>query len=662
MKKALCIAVIILSASAAMAEEKRQDTIGQILKAAVSPLETVLGPATELGRIVVTPSRVPEKIGSSSCSVSLIDSEVFDRKKIDTVKDALKEEVGLDIVSAGSFQGQTSLFTRGGNSNQTLILIDGVKAYDPISPNGAYNLAHLTLDNVDRIEIVRGPQSVLYGADAMSGIVNISSKKADKPYVLADFESGSFYTYSEHAEIGAETKGFHYSFSVSRLDTKGISQAEAKHGCYERDPYDRTCIAARVDYDIANIGTIGATYRNLQAHYAIDQGSDADDDNAFVTSIDNFITLFGSQALADWWQHNITLGWMETKRLTYDDNSPGFMGLDFTRRKDFGRYFRLDYQNTVDILRVDKLSMGYAYTEEMGQSCSQNNLGGPMVVDLMPKVFDREGDFYIENRLNIGDRLTSTQGMRVGHHSRAGTFETYRIDGSYLFPTGTKVRGLVATGFRAPSLYQLYAPPTPFMFGGGNPDLQPEKSSSYEYGIDQYLFGDKTVVSVTYFHALYRNLIDSPYDPTTWFSGQYVNIGKSQVHGIEASVMLKPVKDVRVEGGYTYQKCWDISNDQEMPRRPGRKFYVEGFFQVTDKLNCDLRVRYDGPRSDNLNTFANTYKVKGFTVVDAAVNYDISKNFSVYAKLDNLFNKYYEEVRGYTMAPFSAYGGVKAKF
>lgn len=658
MKKIIVVLMVVLVSGKAFAADSRKSAIEELLKTAVSPVDTILGKATELEKIVVTPSRADEKIVSSSCSISVVDSEDFDRKKIDTVKESLSQEVGLDIVQAGSFQGQTSLFTRGGNSNQTLILVDGVKVYDPISPNGAYNLANLTTDNVGNIEILRGPQSALYGSDAMSGVVSIMSKKADKAYMNADFEGGSFYTFDEHFEMGAVAKSLSYSIAASQLNTKGISQAQAKKNNQERDPYDRTSVAGRIDYDIYGKANVGGTFRYLRSHYALDQGADADDDNAFVTSTDNFFTLFANYKMWEWWDHDVTMGWFETDRLTYDEDSPG---IDFNRRKDFGKSFNLDYHSTIDIVSMDKVVAGYNFNQELGDYYSQNDWSGAMGVTDMPKVFSSEGDFYVENRFNYQDRLTSTQGMRVGHHSRAGTFETYRIDGSYLFATGTKVRGLWATGFRAPALYQLYAPADPW-FGGGNPALKPERSRSYEFGVDQYLLQEKVIACMTYFHTLYTNLIDSPYNPSTWTSGAYVNIGKAQAHGIELSVKVKPSDRVRIETGFTFMTTKDFQNDQEMPRRPAQKFYVESFFQVTDRLDIDIQVNYNGPRSDNLNTFSNTYKVKGYTVVNAVVNYDITKNYSVFARVENLFNKYYEEVRGYTMSPFGMYGGVKAKF
>ena len=173
------------------------------------------------------------------------------------------------------------------------------------------------------------------------------------------------------------------------------------------------------------------------------------------------------------------------------------------------------------------------------------------------------------------------------------------------------------------------------------------------------------IAGVTYFHTLYRNLIDALTNPDTFVTNAYINIGKAQVRGIEASLKIRPIDSLKLSGGVTFQKTKDFQNDQEMIRRPELKFFGECFWQATDKLSFDLRIRYNGPMSDNLSnpTWAlNSYKVKQFTVVDGVANYDISKKFSFYARVENLFNTYYEEVRGYTTSPFAAYGGVKAKF
>lgn len=646
------VGLMIFSGIAFAEEKKKLEVLDKIVETAFSPIESVLGSVTDLDKIVVTPSKTEEKIGASSSSVSVIDKGDFERKEIDTVKDVLREEVGLDVVQSGAFQGTTSLFTRGGNSNQTLIMIDGIKAYDPISPNGAYNLAHLTLDNVDRIEVLRGPQSALYGSDAMAGVINIMSRKAEKAYVNASYEGGSFFTNKESVEIGAAVKKFHYSVASSRLDTKGISQAEAKNNNQERDPYDRTSVAARVDYDITENFDVGGTFRYTYAHFEYDDGfTRRDDDNLFGTYRETFFTLRSGLKLFDCWEQNIHLGWMDIMRRDFDDNPPAN---DFLRDKYTGKTFKFDYQNTLKVFDFDRVVIGYDYNEEIGDSYYESSFG---VTD-QPKVFSREGGFYVENRLNVADRLTATQGVRVSHHSRAGTFTTYRFDGSYLFATGTKVRGQIATGFKAPTLYQLFSPANPaWAIGGGNPNLQPEKSLSYEYGMDQYLFGDKFSAGVTYFNTVYRNLIDAVYHPDTWVTDQYANVGKATVHGLEFSGKIKPVQAVTVSAGVTYQKTKNLQTGAELLRRPENKFFIECFWQALDKLSLDTRIRYNGPMSDS-----GGYKIKEYTVVDLVLNYDITKNFSIYGKIENALNKRYQETVGYGTAPFSVYGGVKAKF
>jgi vitamin B12 transporter len=666
MKKYLLVAAFLVLAANTYAEDEKAlgsgDALKKVIDAVIRPIEGAMAPATELGRIVVTPSRMEEKLGSASSSISVIDYNIIERKKIYTAGEALKDEVGIDIRQSGAFQGTTSLLMRGGNSNQTLILIDGMKAYDPVSINGSYDLSHLTLDNVERIEVLRGPQSALYGSDAMAGVVSVITEKALDTYVEASWEGGSFFTYLEQFKAGSVARGFHYSIAGSRLDTKGISQAQAKKDCQERDPYDRMNFSGRVDYDISDTMAVGSTLRYTKGHYRYDQGANTDDDNAFSDFRETFITLYGDHKVFDWWRYSVRLGWMETIRCYSDDDLP--IMFDYDRSKYSGEYYKFDYQNEFTLFSFDKIVVGYEYTNEGAKYQSQNDYSGGMVIDTMPEVSSRENGLYLENRLNLSDRLTSTQGMRLTGHSRAGTNVTYRLDGSYLFPTGTKMRGLIATGFKAPSLFQLFAPSNAY-FGGGNANLQAEESQSYEYGIDQYLCGEKAIIGVTYFHTLYRNLIDALMDPNTFFTNQYTNIGKSQVHGIEAQVTLKPVDTVRFTIGLTYQKTKDFQNDQDMIRRPERKVFVECFWQVIDRLSVDLRLRYNGPMSDNLSNplwGLDTYKVKEFTVVDAVINYDISKNFSAYVKMNNIFNKYYEEVRGYTTVPFAAYGGVKAKF
>lgn len=659
MKRWMMVVVVLFVVTSARAEENAGSTSNSS-----SQSSAWLGNTINLEKIVISPSGFAEPFSSASTSISVVDQNDFERGKMTTVRDALKDQVGVDVRQTGAFQGITDLMIRGGKTNHTLVLIDGVRAFDPSAPGGEYNITHLTLDNVDRIEILRGPQSALYGSDAMSGVVNISSRKAEKTYVDASFEGGSFYTYTEQFDVGSVAHGFHYNIAGSRLDTKGISQADAKHDCQERDPYDRTCLAGRADYDINDKISIGGTTRWTKAHFSIDQGANADDDNATVIFNENISSLFADQEITDKWRHSVRLGWMQTMRQYFDDDSP--VAYDFTRGKYSGSAFTLNYESVIEPFCCDTIVIGYEYNEQMARyySLGKDFFTLAYTVYEMPKVFEREGDFYLENRVNIIDKLTTTQGMRVSHNSQSGTHLTYRLDGSYALPTNTKFRGMVATGFKNPSLYQLNAPADAF-FGGGNPNLKPEKSFSYEYGLDQSLFDGKACGGITYFHTLYTNLIDALTDPTTFFTAAYTNVGKAQVHGIEVSGTLKVIKQVDLTAGYTYQKTFDYQNDQEMIRRPENKYYVECLWRLTKKLSIDGKIRYNGPMSDNTSstTFGtNSYKDKAFVVVNGIINYDLNNNLSLYVRADNVFNKTYEEVMGYGTPPYSMYGGVKAKF
>jgi len=651
MKKIVVVLLVcgILCAKVCSAEDK-DEFFSKLLKTAVSPIDSILGATTELDKIVVTPSRFEEKLGSSSCSISVVDSDDIDRQKLDTLKGTLRDQIGLDVVQKGAFQGQTSLFTRGADSNKTVIFVDGIKAYDPISPNGAYDLAHLTLDNVSSVEILRGAQSTLYGSDAMAGVINIASKKAEDTYVNGWFEGGQLYTYSENLELGSVANGFHYSASASQLCTKGISQLQAKNNNPEHDPYERTAVAARVDYDIADWASVGATMRYTNARFEYDDT--IDDDNLVGRYRETFFTLYGEHTILEHWKHSLRLGWMETIRRNFDDPPPAG---DYQRSNYLGKFFKLDYNHVIDFREIDTVVLGYDYTEEIGDS--YNDYGPGAVYD-MPKASSREGDFYVENRLNIGDRLTSTQGFRVAHHSQAGTFSTYRFDASYLFVTGTKVRGLIATGYRAPGLFQLFTPRDPYMGAGGNPNLKPEKNFSYEYGADQYIFGDKLIMSATYFFAIYKDIIDAV-ETAPWFYDDYKNVGKQSMHGIELSAKASPLKNLTIRGGYTYQKTKNIQTGRELLRRPENKFFIEWHWEIVPKLSMDCRLRYNGPQVESDLTLS---KGKEYTVVDMILNYDISKNFSVYSKILNLFDAHYEEAIGYGTLPFTAYGGVKVKF
>jgi vitamin B12 transporter len=652
----IALLVAVIGASAYAAEEKK-DILKSIIDTAVSPIETLLGPVTDLGKIIVSPTKTEEKLVASSSSITTIDPETAIKYGEVRVEDGLRDVSAIDVAENG-VPGPVSVFIRGANSNYTLVMMDGVKLYDPISPSGAYDFTDLTLDNLGRFEVIRGNQSALYGSDAIGGVIDLETRKAMNNFVNLQFDGGSFYTTHEVAEAGAYVQRFHFTVGASQYNTKSISQARAKANNPERDPYDRTSVSARVDYDLTDKFVVGGTFRGMISHSKYDSfGQDAP--SICYRHENHLFTGYVDQELLDWWRYKINLGWMISLRRDYDD--PNGPQTNYLRDYYSGKYFKLDYQNTFNIMDIDSVVIGYEYMKEYGSSYRDSN----GAVTIMPKVWDTDNSLYLENRFNYNDRLMATQGMRVDKYSLAGTHVTYKLDGAYLLPTATKVRGCFATGFKAPTLYQLNAPANPGVVwfgtlwganGGGNPNLQPETSTTYEYGVDQFIYGEKCVASVVYFQNRFYNMINQTMD-AFWNTSQYANMGKAYAYGIEAELELKPLDILSASMSYTWMRTKDFSTDSELLRRANNKFKAQISWKVCPRFEADFIVRYVGPRMDWGND-----KLKEYTVANAALNYELTKNFTMFADLQNILNKEYEEVRGNGEPGFAAYGGVRAKF
>ncbi|MFH1594207.1 MAG: TonB-dependent receptor [Candidatus Omnitrophota bacterium] len=640
-------------------KDKIVETIKDVVTALTDPLEKVVTPLLELGQIVVTPTKTKEKLGAQSSSVTVIGEGAIDKQRYRTVKDALKGEMGIDAPSLGSFTGQTSIFMRGTNANHTAVMVDGLHVYDPISTNGAFNLAHLTLDNVERIEIVRGAQSSLYGSDAIGGVINIITKKTEVPFFKAGFEAGSFSTFKEDFSFGSKAHGLHYSVGGSNIKSRGISQAQAKRNNPERDGFERYALSARVDYDLFEDCTIGGTFRHTRTLFDYDEFG-RDDSNIYQKDYQTLFTQYVDHKPFDFYSYFIKFGWMHSFRRDYDENDEG-SGIDYLRDWYKGEMFKFDYRNNIHLFEMDTVTIGYEYTDELGDFYRfQAGSWGTSTSD-MPKVFSRNSALYLQNRLNMRDRLTATQGMRIDRHSTAGDHVTYKLDGSYLFPTGTKARGGWATGFKAPTLYQLNAVPVPaqwgwFGFGGGNPNLEPETSQSYEMGLDQYMFGEKVLLNVTYFHTMLYSVIGTTVD-AMWNVSRFLNLGKAHSHGLECGGRFKPTDYFEVKGSYTYNPTYDFSTDRPLLRRPLHKFKVNTYLTIMPKWDVNVEVLYSGIRHE-----VNIDKLKPYIVANLNTNYKITDNFDIFLKIVNMFDQGYEELRGYGTSPLAFYVGTKTEF
>ncbi|RPH35366.1 MAG: TonB-dependent receptor, partial [Planctomycetota bacterium] len=456
------------------------------------------------------------------------------------VDQALREMTAIDVSRTGPLGGNTSVFMRGAGSGQTLVMIDGVEANDAISTDRGYNFANLTTDNIERIEVVRGPQSVLYGSDAMGGVINIITRRGQgDPRASFLLEGGSFGTYRGSASVSGASKLVNYSLGASYAKSKGVSSADRDLGSRERDGYLNKTYS----------GTIGLTpepwldfdvmVRGTSSRSEIDNGGGgpANDDPNHVFTSDQWLLRVAPRVrlFDDLWEQ--TFAFSLTTLDSHDDNPP-----DDDHPGDWifsvfrSQMATLDWQHTLRLDETNTLIVGATFRRESGNSStdSMSSLFGPFI-DELPEQTAWIRSLYGQHRIQILGRLTLSAGARLDHHKEFGSHATYRGTAAYtLEETDTKLRGTIGTGFKSPSLFQLFS-------SFGDPTLKPEESTGWDVGVDQYLLGKRVSASATYFHNDFKNLID--FNSATFL---YSNVGRAQTKGVELEVRVKPVTPLEV--------------------------------------------------------------------------------------------------------------------
>jgi vitamin B12 transporter len=608
----------------------------------------------DLDRIVVTPGRIQENIKGTISSVSVFTKNEIEKSKANNITDFLKETVGLDLTQIGSFGGPVSIFLRGANSNHTQVMIDNVRVYDPISTSGAFNLAHLTLDNLERIEIVRGPQSLLYGSDAIAGVINIITKKGKgKPSLTFLSEAGPYQTIKGGLGSQGEIGNLSYSLGLSQLDSRGISKLK---NTSENDPYKNTSLSLKANYDLNESHNAGLIGRLTEASYEYDNSVGLKDDPDLVGKEQQLLlSNYLESRLTDIWQQKLQFSFMRDYRQDFNNKDASYPD-DYLRDWFTGENLQAEFQHTLKLSEYDNIICGLSWQREEGNYYYYTEyLGGSSEIHF-PKSHSSTKSCYLQNMLNLNDAFRFNTGMRIDDHSYAGVKKTYKMETSYLFKTKTKIKGSFGTAFKAPTLYQLHALADPW-FGGGNSNLSPEESQSYETGLEQSAFGDKLQFGLAYYHTQLKNLIDAKYNPATWVTEAYSNINKARVFGYESSLSLTPVKEIKLGFGWTWEDTEDKSNGDELLRRPKNKYFSSLNFIPAEKLNLGLKLLRVGHRNDSANRL-----LKAYTKIDLNANYKINPACELFAKIDNLSDEDYEETKNYAVCGRSFYTGVELKF
>lgn len=609
--------------------------------------------------VIITASRLdeaPKDVASSNTVIPAKDIKVGQQRM---VVDALKEVPSIDTNANGGMGTFTSVSIRGANSGQTLVLIDGVEANNPISTDRGYDFANLTTDNIERIEVIRGPQSVLYGSDAMGGVINIITKRGQgDPHANFMVEAGSFGTYRGSVGVSGGTKMVNYSLSASRSQTTGISAAAHDDGNHEKDGYRNETLSGRIEITPLDYFSVDFTARGTTGHVEIDNfgGVGGDDPNHIMDTTQWLFQVAPKLKLFNnvWEQ---TLAFSLTNLDSHDDNpvDPQSFG-QYSFSSFHSQLVTLDWQNTFYISPEHNLIVGATFREESGDTSSLFSNAFPPPADFL-NVMDNTTAWirsaYAQYRLHLADSFTASAGARVDDHKEFGTHGTYRGTLAYrIEDSDTKFRGTIGTGFKAPSLYQLFS-------SFGTPTLEPEESMGWDVGIDQGFGHGVAMLSLTYFKNNFTNLID--FDGAT---SKYINVGRARTEGVEAALSVFVMKELELRLSYTHLDTEDKDTGQQLLRRAPHKGGFRAIYSPIEGLHLNGSVVYVGNRHDlDFSTFPATPVIlDDYILVSLAATYRFSEHFEGFIRGENVANQKYEEVRGFGTPGAAVYVGASLDF
>ena len=611
--------------------------------------------------VVVSATKTPVPLRQVTSAVEVLTEEDLKQRQVKTLLEAFRLTQGTSVLQNGGPGGIANVRIRGGTSSQTLVLVDG--AIVNSATLGAFNFAHLTTDNIEKIEIVRGAQSTLWGADALGGVINVTTKRGQgSPKAGAFFEYGSFNTLREGGHLSGSQGPFDFSFALSRWDTTGISQINDRRGATERDAYRNWQASSRAGMALPRDGRLDFNFRWWKASLNIDNSFGPSDVIGARNDSEQFI-FSGQyrQSWTDWWTHGLTLSRSQDAGLFDPGTSQRNLSTGMTR-VPFGdpnetrvQANRIESQHDFRLNQHVTLTAGYQFREQIGE----NDTG------LSEKIVSSHAGFG-QMQLNLFDRFFATAGVRHDAYNVFGDATTYRVTGGYLVKeTNTKIRSSYATGFRAPTINELFWPDF------GNPDLEPEKSQSFDVGVDQTLLAGRMTISGGYFWNRYRDLIQTiqsaPVCGTGPFGANYcpINVASAKSQGWEAMVNVVMIREqpwmkrLELKGQYTMTLTRDLMTGARLRRWPVDQASLSLYYQPVDSLNMILDFRFAGSQ---FNDRENTQPVSSFNVVNLAVNYDLSDQFQAYVRVDNLFDEEYEEILFFGTPSRSVFGGIRANF
>ncbi len=579
--------------------------------------------------IVVTAERRETPVRTVGSSVTVLDRAEIERRNQTTVLELLRTVPGLEVSQGGGPGKTASVFLRGGSSSHTLVLLDGVRVND--ATTGAFDFADLTTDQIERIEIVRGPQGLLYGSEAVAGVISIASRRGREGLRgSAEVGAGSHDLRHLRLALDGGTGRLDYSLAVADLATDGVSAASERRGNRERDPYDNRTAAGRLGLAFLGDGRVDLSLRHLEGDTRLD-GFDfiagpVDDPDFTMAREALSLALKVEKDLARRWRQSFLVGHYDEDLAGADPTDPFNNFAIGTRRTE------ITAQSDLALSPADTLSLGYTLERRQGE-----NLGAFAEVVHLRSAF-------AHNRWSWRERLFLTAGVRRDDHSRFGGETTFRVTGARLWPgSGTRLHASYGTGFRAPSLNELFFP------GFGNPGLAPETSEGLDLGVEQTFLGGRLRLDATYFETDFDDLIG--FDFTTF---RAANIARAEVAGLEVEARLQAAPGLAVDVSHTYTETEDLATGRALARRPRNRSALALGFEASARLSGALTGIAVADRVDSDGSTMDDYQR-----LDLSLAYRATRLLAPYLRLENLLDQEYEEITGFTSPGLTAAVGLK---
>lgn len=615
-----------------------------------------------LDPVVTTANKFEQKQSTTGKVITVITKEQIEKSAGKTVAQVLNEQVGITINGAYNSPGTVqSVFMRGANVGRVQILMDGIPVNDPSNITNDFDLNFFSINDVERIEICKGAQSTLYGSDAIAGVINIITVKRDisKPFNLKATSSfGNKSTTRNNVQFFGKAGKFTYTTRFAKLTTNGFSAAYDSTGTknYDNDGYNGDVINVSVQYQATSALAVKTFIQNSQYKAGVDASVFTDKRDYFIKN-KNLFTGAGFT-----YKHKIfsitgNYQYGQLRRL-YDDNASipaatAFILNDYNGRTQFAEL----YGNITIVKGLTLLAGGDYRYSNMSNTYKSDGPFGPYnssfpdtsmnLISAYASLYYTYGNFTIE------------VGGRYNDHSKYGTNYTYTINPSFKVDDHLRIFGSIASGFKAPSLYQLYAgQPSPF--ASGNPDLKAEKSLNYELGIQQSytVFSHRLV-------GFYRDIKDGiDYDNV---NAKYFNYANQIVRGLEYEVNVLPFKGFNLTANYTWINPDDYNQNRitakdtlydYVLRRPNHSLNVTAGYDILPGLYVSVSGKYVSSRYDVGGYKKNDIKLSDYTIFSAYAEYKMSDMVKLFADVQNFTNRKFFDLRGYTSIPVLVQGGI----